>query len=123
MYRKSIFNFAVALPLTLIVSACMPIQGTHNTVKSVNSAHVLELTPAGEKVTLYPSAKLKRYNGCEHIITLTQVSNLKRDAALVELKNTVGLFGANSGTVNSYAETNQGTQYVISAYNCSKAPK
>jgi len=123
MDRKSFYNIAVALPSSLIVSACMPIHGTHNKVKSVNSAQMIELTSAGEKVTLYPSAKLKRYNGCEHIITLTQVSNLKRDAALIELKNTVGLFGANSGTVNSFAETNQGTQYIISAYNCTKVPK
>jgi len=123
MDRKSFCNIAVALPISLIVSACMPIHGTHNTVKSVNSAQMLQLTSAGEKVTLYPSAKLKRYNGCEHIITLTQVSNLKRDAALIELKNTVGLFGANSGTVNSFAETNHGTQYIISAYNCTKVPK
>jgi len=93
MDRKSFYNIAVALPISLIVSACMPTHGTHNTVKSVNSAQMLQLTSAGEKVTLYPSAKLKRYNGCEHIITLTQVSNLKRDAALIELKNTVGLFG------------------------------
>jgi len=123
MDHKNSFSIVAALPLTLIVSACMPIQGAHNTVKSVNSTHMLELTSAGEKVILYPSAKLKRYNGCAHIITITQVSNLKRDAALVELKNTVGLFGANSGTVDSYTETNQGTHYVISAYDCSKAPK